>query len=162
MSTQFLILVVMLDLYLASVATRGSPVLCRGKAPPIDPFAGDDKSPRFEEWLPSLERAADWNAWTDEQKLLQLAGNLRGRAVQEWSLIPAEDRTTFSDTVKSLRVRVDPEDRVLPGQDFRHARQEASEFVADYFRCLERLFQTAYGRDARPGKHSYTVSSTRG
>ena len=54
---------------------------------------------------------------------------------------------TFVDAVKSLRARVDPENRVLAGQEFRHAIQESDESVPRYIRRLERLFQTAYGRD---------------
>lgn len=101
----------------------------------------------IDDWLPSLERAASWNAWTDEEKLLQLAGHLRGRTLQEWNLIPTEDRSNFADAVKSLRARVDLENRVLAGQDFRHVTQESGESVAEYIRRLERLFQVAYGRN---------------
>ena len=49
--------------------------------------------------------------------------------------------------MRSLRSRVDPENRVLAGQDFRHATQEMGESVAEYIRRLERLFQAAYGHD---------------
>ena len=118
--------------------TLGGTSLRRGKAPPVDPFFGDDGVTRFDDWLPSLERAASWNAWTDEEKLLQLAGHLRGRALQEWNLIPVEDRPIFTDAVKSLRSRIDPESCVLAGQDFRHAVQENGESVAEYIRRLGR------------------------
>ena len=50
----------------------------RGKAPPVDSFSGEDGAIRLDDWLPSLERAASWNAWTDEEKVMQLAGHLRG------------------------------------------------------------------------------------
>ena len=60
-----------------SSTTSGTSGSRRGKAPPVDPFSGDDGVARFDDWLPSLERAASWNAWTDEEKLLQLAGHLR-------------------------------------------------------------------------------------
>ena len=119
----------------------------RGKAPLVDPFSGDDGVTRFDDWLPSLERASSWNAWTDEEKLLQLAGHLRGRALQEWNLIPTDDRSTFADAVMSLRSRVDHKNPALSGQDFRHATQEMGESVAEYIRRLERLFQAAYGHD---------------
>jgi len=94
----------------------------RGKAPAVDPFFSDDGTILLEDWLPSLERAASWNAWTDEEKVLQLAGHLHGWALQEWNLIPAEERSTFSDAVKSLGFRVNSGSHVLAGQDFRHAR----------------------------------------
>lgn len=35
-----------------------SPTQRRGKAPPIDPFTGEDNETRFDDWLPTLERAA--------------------------------------------------------------------------------------------------------
>ena len=72
----------------------------RGKAPTVNPFSGDDGVTHFDDWLLSLERASLWNAWTDEEKLLQLAGHLRGRALQEWNLIPTDDRSTFANADK--------------------------------------------------------------
>ena len=44
----------------------------RGKAPPIEPFAGEGVDMLFEEWLPSFERAATWNGWSEAEKLIQL------------------------------------------------------------------------------------------
>ena len=99
----------------------------RGKAPPVNPFSGDSELVRFDDWLP-----ASWNGWSDEGKLLQFAGHLPGWALQEWNLIPQQDRTTYDDAVMSLRSRVKPENRVLAGQDFRHATQENSESVVNY------------------------------
>ena len=55
----------------------------RAKAPPIDPFTAEDIGITFDDWLAILERAAIWNEWTPEQSLMQLAGHLRGRALQE-------------------------------------------------------------------------------
>ena len=36
----------------------------RGKAPPIEMFSGEDLGIRLDDWLPSLQRAANWNNWT--------------------------------------------------------------------------------------------------
>ena len=66
-----------LDMMRASGATR------KGKAPPVDFFTGEDPEVQFEDWLPTLERTAVWNGWTDEEALIQLAGHLRGRALIE-------------------------------------------------------------------------------
>ena len=68
----------------------------RGKAPPIDPFTGENSEIGFDDWLPTLERAAAWNNWTGDEMIIQLAGYLRGRALQEWNLIATADRTTLS------------------------------------------------------------------
>ena len=48
--------------------------------PPVDMFTGEDPEVRFEDWLPSLQQAADWNSWSADEQLIQLAGYLRGRA----------------------------------------------------------------------------------
>ena len=36
----------------------------RGKAPPIDSFTGENAEICFDDWIPTLERAATWNNWT--------------------------------------------------------------------------------------------------
>ena len=41
----------------------------------------------FEEWLPNFERAARWNGWSEAERLIQLARHLKGKALQEWSLL---------------------------------------------------------------------------
>ena len=53
-----------------------------GKAPPIDTFTGENPDTLWEDWLPTFERAAHWNHWTEEERLLQLAGYLRKKALQ--------------------------------------------------------------------------------
>ena len=65
--------------------TSGEPVPRprQGKAPPVDPFTGEDPEVRIDEWLQSLERACVWNDWTEEELLTQLAGHLRSQALQE-------------------------------------------------------------------------------
>ena len=62
--------------------SNGTSHMRRGKAPPVDTFCGVDPECRFEDWLPTLKRAAKWNGWTEDDLLLQLAGHLKGRALQ--------------------------------------------------------------------------------
>ena len=120
----------------------------RGRAPPVDPFTGEDPESQLDDWLPTLDRACKWNDWTEEELLLQLAGHLRGRALQEWSLIDPGDRKTWEDATQALRSRMEPGSRALAAQDFRHLSQGDGETVADYMRRLERTFRVAYGRDS--------------
>ena len=40
------------------VDTTGTRVTRRGKAPPVDPFTGEDAETTLDDWLPSLQRAA--------------------------------------------------------------------------------------------------------
>ena len=54
--------------------TGKSQVKRMGKAPPVDNFHGEGRGLKFDEWLPTFERAATWNACTEGDRLLQLAG----------------------------------------------------------------------------------------
>jgi len=54
---------------------------------------------RFEDWLPSLERAVEWNCWSEAEKHIQIAGHLRGKALQEWNLLLEEEKSTYQETV---------------------------------------------------------------
>lgn len=77
----------------------------------------------MDDWLPSLERASVWNAWTAEVRLMQLAGHLRGHALQEYNLLRSEERESFESTLEALRRRLDPGSKAVAAQDFRHATQ---------------------------------------
>ena len=78
----------------------------RGKAPPVSEFTGADPEYILDDWLPSLEHASQWKAWTEEERLMQFAGHLRGRALQEWNLLSSDEKATFDMAVKSLRSRI--------------------------------------------------------
>ena len=130
-----------------SLRAPGSVSRRRGKAPPVDAFTGEDREIWLEDWLPSLKRAAKWNAWEPAELLLQLAGHLRGRALQEYNLLDPSATSTFDDVVETLRSRLDPGGKALAAQDFRHASQRKDESISDFILRLERVFQVAYGRD---------------
>ena len=100
------------------------PVPRRGKAPPVDSFSGEDECMRFEDWLPTLVRASTWNGWREDDTLIQLAGHLRGRALQEWNLVPVRERGSYEGAVSALQEKLDPGGRLLAVQDFRHAAQK--------------------------------------
>lgn len=76
---------------------------------------------------------------------MQLAGRLRGRALLEWNLLSADEKSTYPAATQALRVRLDPGSQVLAAQDFRHAIQRDDEPVSDCVRRIERCFQVAYG-----------------
>lgn len=59
----------------------------RRKAPPVDPFTGEDPAIKLDDWLPILRRASLWNSWFPEEQLLQFAGHLKGHTPQEWDLL---------------------------------------------------------------------------
>ena len=130
-----------------SQVNHGRLVRGRGKAPPVDPFTGEQPDVLWEDWLPTFERASTWNDWSESEKLLQLAGHLRGKALQEWSLLGVDATKDFKTAVASLQDRLDPGGPALAAQDFRHLTQQHGETVADLIRRLESVFRRAYGRE---------------
>ena len=131
----------------ATVARGSLTTPRRGKAPPVSEFTGEDPNCTLEDWLPSLERAILWYAWTEEEQVIQLAGHLKSRALQEWNLLGTEEKSSFSRAAEALRLRLDCGDKTLAAQDFRHSAQREGESVGDFVRHLERTFRIAYGRD---------------
>ena len=129
------------------VADNRTTAVRRGKAPPVDSFSGDTDEITFDDWLPALQRAAEWNGWSEAETLMQLAGHLRGRALQEWTLLRAAETDSLQPATKALRNRLDPGSRAVAAQDFRHASQRDGEPVSDYIRRLEQLFRRAYGHE---------------
>ena len=102
---------------------------------------------RLDDWLPGLNLASRWNGWTPEEKLIQLAGHLRGRAEAEWNLLGDDETSDFETAVHNLRERLDPCSKVLAGQDFRRTVQTDNETVAGYICRLEKAFRIAFGND---------------
>lgn len=112
------------------------PTIRRGKAPPIEPFTGKGVDMVFEEWLPSFA----WNGWGEAEKLTQLAEHLRGKALQEWSLLNVADKAVYKNATTVLKDRLDPSRKALAVQDFRHLAQKQKEPVADFILRLEQTF----------------------
>ena len=79
------------------------PTQRRGRASPVEMFSGEDSENTLDDWLPALVRAAEWNRWTKPELLIQLAGHLKGRAHQEWSLLPASEKSEYEKGVRALR-----------------------------------------------------------
>lgn len=80
-------------------ATQDTPLFRsarRGKAPPVNPFDGESLDVLFEDWIPSLRRA-EWNGWSERETLIQLAGHLRGRALQEWDLLAPHEKQSLQE-----------------------------------------------------------------
>jgi len=118
-----------------------------GKAPPIDTFTGESVDVLWEDWLPLFERAAHWNGWTEEEKLLQIAGYFRRKALQEWNLLSETHKSSYTMAVREMQTRLDPGSKVMAAQDFRHTIQDSKESVSDFIRRLEQVFRRAYGKE---------------
>ena len=105
--------------------------------------------------LPILERAAIWNEWTPEESLMQLAGHLRGQALQEWKLLLPEEKANYQAAIKALKERLDPGNQTLAALDFRHSSQELNEPVSDFIGWLEKYSSLGLVKKIclkRPGK----------
>ena len=118
----------------------------KGKAPPVDLFTGESDV-LWEDWLPTLERTATGNNWTENEKLLQLTGHLRGKAAQEWVLLSTAEKSTFAIATTALGSRLDRGGKTLAAQEFRHTVQQSVEAVLDFVLKLEQTFRRAYGRE---------------
>ena len=92
-------------------------------------------------------RASRWNGWSPEEKLIQLAGHLRGRAESEWNLLGDDDVCDFDTAVWNLKECLDPCSKVLAGQDFRRTVQGDNEIVPNFICRLEKSCCIAFGSD---------------
>ena len=72
-----------------------------GKAPPIDTFTGKNCDVLWEDWLPTFEWATSWNSWSEGKKLLQLV-YFRRKALQEWNLFSATQKSSFTMATKEM------------------------------------------------------------
>ena len=66
-----------------------------------------------------FKRVANWNGWGEQDKLLQLAGHLRGKAQQEWSLLSDSHKSTFATATAEMQNRLDPGSKIIHAQEFR-------------------------------------------
>ena len=117
-----------------------------GKAPPVDSFSGENPEITIEEWLPLLQRVAEWNEWSEQEILIQLAGHLRGRALQEWNLLDEIEKTSLQCAVKVLQNRLEHGNSTIAAQEFRHLLQGKKETVSEFISRLERTFKIAHGK----------------
>ena len=90
----------------------------QGKAPPIDPFSGENPEVTIEEWLPSLQRAADRNEWSEQEILIQLVRHLHGRALQEWNFLDDVDKGNWQCPIKVLQIRLEHGNSTIAAQEF--------------------------------------------
>lgn len=78
-------------------------------------------------------------------------------ALQEWGLLEDSEKRNWDVAVAALRTRLDPWNKQVTAQDFRHTLQEDKEMVADFIRRLERTFRVAYGSDHLPAATRETL-----
>ena len=77
-----------------------------------------------------------------------MAGHLKYRALQEWNLLEADEKASYSRAVEVLCLsRLVCCNRALSAQDFMHAAQHEAEPIADFIMRLERTFRTACGQE---------------
>ena len=72
---------------------------------------------------------------------------MRGKALQEWSLLSDNDRSTFTIATAEMQNRLDPGSKMIAVQEFRHMTQKSKEMVTDFICRLEQAFQRVYGRE---------------
>ena len=86
---------------------------------------------------------------------MQLAGHLRGRALQEWKLLLPEEKANYQAAIKALKERLDPGNQPLVALDFCHLSQRLNEPVSDFIGRLEKYSRLGLVKKIclkRPGK----------
>ena len=78
---------------------------------------------------------------------MQLAGHLRGRALQEWKLLLPEEKANYQAAIKALKGRLDPGNQTLAALDFRHLSQKLNDPVSDFIGRLEKASQIGFGQE---------------
>ena len=79
--------------------------------------------------------------------MIQLAGHLKGRALQESNLLHPDSCATFPQATGALHSRLNSASKMVAARDFRHTAQLEAGLVSDFMRRLECTFHAAYGRD---------------
>ena len=66
----------------------------KGKAPQVDSFSGGSLDVLWEDWIPTLEQAVLWKM--RKSCCNCMVSQLRGKAQQEWALLPEDQKATFA------------------------------------------------------------------
>ena len=91
------------------------------EAPPVDCSTGESIEILLDDWLPVLEHAR--LEWVDGSRvLMQLAGHLKGHALQEFNLLDQTEKDMYTHVVSALRTPLDLGSKALAAQ-FRHTTQ---------------------------------------
>ena len=72
---------------------------------------------------------------------MQLAGQLRGQALQEWKLFLPEEKIYYQAAIKALRERLDPGNQTLAALHFCHLPQKMNESVSNFMDSLKKYFR---------------------
>ena len=72
---------------------------------------------------------------------MQLAGNLHGKALQEWNLCSGEERSSHENAIHALCKRFYLHNCVLGAHELCHTTQADGESVTEYIRRIERIFR---------------------
>ena len=72
-------------------------------------------------------------------------------------MIHPDQRTTFAQATKALRLCLDTASKTIAAQEFRQTAQREAETISDFTQRLKRTFHTAYGRDAMSVKTRDTL-----
>ena len=67
---------------------------------------------------------------------MELAGYLRERARHEWDLLLEVDKRNYRRAVQALQGKLEPVNKMLAAQDFRHISQTDHESVGDFITAI--------------------------
>jgi len=69
-----------------------------GKAPPIGEFTTEDSRTTFDDWIPILECAANWNGWTADDSLMQPGWASQRQGITRMEIIVSKGEKYLPDS----------------------------------------------------------------
>lgn len=124
--------------------TKGEKFPQRGKHKDMVPesFTGEAD---WSEYISQFEVCAEWNKWTEKQKMQQLYVSLRGKARNVIRHDGEEKTITYKELVKRLEQRFSPDgQKNLYLAMLRNRQQKPKETLQEYTEAIRKLVHRAY------------------
>ena len=126
-----------------SSRAQGSISSFRRKDKIPDTFSGEKSDLR--DWLCHFEIVSRWNEWTEREKGCNLAGSLRGSALQVLGELPVENVEDYQSILQVLKRRFDPNEKENQWRvEFRNRKKGKDESVTEFGFALGRIANRAY------------------
>ena len=106
-----------------------------------------DDEDLFESWVRKLEKYAEFENWSEREKLVQPELHLKGQVERLFEVLPKESKSSFSSAVECLKKCLVPARRdALLSALLIKRKQLPSESVDQYVQEFETLFDCSYCR----------------
>ena len=117
------------------------------QVPPLAAFSGEEKDGiTFGNWHEQFELVAGLCAWSDHEKLINVATRLKGVVYAFYHSCTATQRASYQQMVEMLTDRFTPVQIQSVQSSLFHDWKQTNETVDEYAQDVRRLFYQAYPR----------------